>query len=959
MLGQSVSVASGTYQFNDPHAGNKSVTIAGATLNNSDFTLGAVTAGTGVITPAPVTATVNGANKTYDATIADPGASATLAGVVTGDSLNLNATYQFNDKNAAAGKPVNALNPSLVAGNQSTNVNDYTLASIAPGAADINKLHITGNTLAPSSMTYNGTSLLPNGGSVSLTNTIQGDTIGDTGGTFTLSSKNVGTRTVIASGTQLIGTDASNYVLDSVATTTTQITPATISGTASVPGGQMTYNATSSPTNGTVALNVLNPNDQVSFTGAFTLANPNVGTTTVGVANGQLQGPDAQNYVLAGNSIASGNITINPAPLTASVSAPSSMIYSGGAAPSAGSVVLNGLLSGNQLSYTGAALALTNGGNVGSNLSITALGGQLSGNSTLLNNYYLAASVAPATGINVTPAPLTASVVAPGSMTYSGGAAPSSGSVLLSGLLGGNQLSYAGAALSLSNGGNVGSNLSISATGGQLSGNSTMLSNYYLSGAIAPATGISVNPATLTASIVAPSSMQYSGGAAPTAGSVVLSGLLGGNQLSYSGATLALSNGGNVGSNLSIGATGGQLSGSLANNYVLSGAIAPATGISVTPAPLTAAVSAPSSITYSGGAAPSVGSVVLNGLLGGNQLSYSGAALALSNGGNVGSNLSIGATGGQLSGNSTLLNNYYLAGLITPATGISVTPAPLTAAVSAPSTMTYSGGAVPGAGSVALTGLLGGNTLSYTGATFALSNGGNVGSNLSIGATGGQLSGNGTLLNNYYLSGSIAPATGINVTPAPLTASVLAPSSITYSGTAAPSTGSVVLSGLLGGNQLSYTGSLLALSNGGNVGSNLSITSTGGQLSGSGAMSSNYYLASPVAPATGISVTPAPLTASVVAPTNIIYSGGAAPSSGSVTLSGLLGGNQLSFAGASLALSNGGNVGSNLSITGAGGQLSGNGTLLNNYYLAGSIAPATGINVTPAPLTASVVAPAA
>ena len=73
-------------------------------------------------------------------------------------------------------------------------------------------------------------------------------------------------------------------------------------------------------------------------------------------------------------------------------------------------------------------------------------------------------------------------------------------------------------------------------------------------------------------------------------------------------------------------------------------------------------------------------------------------------------------------------------------------------------------------------------------------------------------------------------------------------------------------------------------------------------------MSSNYYLASPIAPATGINVTPAILTASVSAPSSIAYSGNSTPSSGSVVLSGLLGGNQLSYSGATLSLSNG-NVG--------------------------------------------------
>ncbi|MFN2304374.1 MAG: YDG domain-containing protein, partial [Anaerolineales bacterium] len=58
----------------------------------------------------------------------------------------------------------------------------------------------------------------------SLSGAVSGDDVNLVGGTATFSDKNVGTdKTVTLTGASLSGTDAGNYVLDSVATTTADI----------------------------------------------------------------------------------------------------------------------------------------------------------------------------------------------------------------------------------------------------------------------------------------------------------------------------------------------------------------------------------------------------------------------------------------------------------------------------------------------------------------------------------------------------------------------------------------------------------------------------------------------------------------------------------------------------------------------------------------------------------------
>src|SRR5262249_18671209 len=123
VAGDSLSETSTSASFADKNVGNaKPVSVSGISLSGTDA--GNYTANANASTTANITAkglTVSGVtanNKVYDATIAATlnTGSATLSGVLSGDSVTLNAasaTGAFADKNAGTAKTVNVSALSL------------------------------------------------------------------------------------------------------------------------------------------------------------------------------------------------------------------------------------------------------------------------------------------------------------------------------------------------------------------------------------------------------------------------------------------------------------------------------------------------------------------------------------------------------------------------------------------------------------------------------------------------------------------------------------------------------------------------------------------------------------------------------------------------------------------------------------------------------------------------------
>src|SRR5438477_4528183 len=210
----------------------------------------------------------------------------------------------FSDKNVGNGKTVTLIGAIL----SGTDAPNYVLDSVASTTANITAKHITGKFTADNKV-YDGN----NSATVltrSLVDAITGDAVSLTGGTATFSDQNVGTgKTVTLTGAGLSGTDAPNYVLDSVATTTANITAKHITG--SFTADNKVYDGNNTVTVLTRSLSGVIAPDVVTLTGGTaTFADKNVGNgKVVTLTGGTLSGTDAGNYVLDSVATTTANIT--------------------------------------------------------------------------------------------------------------------------------------------------------------------------------------------------------------------------------------------------------------------------------------------------------------------------------------------------------------------------------------------------------------------------------------------------------------------------------------------------------------------------------------------------------------------------------------------------------------------------------------------------------------------------
>ena len=222
-------------------------------------------------------------------------------------------TGSFSDKNAGIDKTVTA--PVSITGG--TSMGNYTYNNTASTTADITPLGITGNFTA-ASKPYDG-----NNSAVVLTRTLTGvlgtDDVSLTGGTATFDNANVGNdKTVTLNGATLSGTDAGNYALSSLGTTTADITGRTLTIAAvshdKVYGSAYTFNTTTPPTDFTIS--GLQPGDAVT---SVTIASngaagtANVGTYPIVVSAAVISGSGNYNivYVPASMNVITKDLTVS------------------------------------------------------------------------------------------------------------------------------------------------------------------------------------------------------------------------------------------------------------------------------------------------------------------------------------------------------------------------------------------------------------------------------------------------------------------------------------------------------------------------------------------------------------------------------------------------------------------------------------------------------------------------
>ena len=215
---------------------------------------------------------------------------------------------------------------------------DYTLTGVT-GSVTIASLHIRGGFTA-STKTYDGT-VAATVLSVSLYGVLTGDPVALYGGTATFDTSNVGQGTTVTlAGASLIGADARDYVLDSVANTTASITKAHAS--ISITPYNVTYDGAAHTATGTatgVLGNILAGLDLTATTHTNAGSYSGVGWTFTDATG---------NYYNASGNI---NDSIAKADATISIT-PYSVTYNGAAHTAIGAAtgVLGNILAGLSLS---------------------------------------------------------------------------------------------------------------------------------------------------------------------------------------------------------------------------------------------------------------------------------------------------------------------------------------------------------------------------------------------------------------------------------------------------------------------------------------------------------------------------------------------------------------------------------------------------------------------------------
>ncbi len=873
----------------------KTVTVAGLTIggaSSGNYTLTQPTTTANITAKTLTISGVTANNKTYDGNttaVLNTG-SATLVGVVGGDSVTLStgsASGAFASKTVATAKTVTTSGFAI----GSTDAGNYTLTQPTT-TADITAATLTISGVTANNKAYDGTTTATlNTGSAALVGVIGGDSVTLSSGSATgaFASKTVANgKTVTTSGFALGSTDAGNYTLTQP-TTTANVTAKslTISG---VTANNKVYDATTAATlnTGSAALVGVVGGDAVNLdasgaSGAF--ATKTVGTAkTVSTSGFAITGADVSNYTLTQPSTTA-DITAKALTITGVTA--NNKVYNGNttAALNTGGATLVGVVGGDAVSLdstsaTGAFADKT----VATGKTVTTASFALTGGDA--GNYAL---TQPTTTADITAKTLTISGVTANKAYDGNTTAPlNTGSAALVGVVGGDTvtLDASGASGSFADK-TVANGKTVTTSGFAITGGDS--GNYALT---QPTFTANITAKALTVSGITASNKVYDGATAATIDttSAALVGVIGGETvtLDTSGAAGAFATK-TVGTGKTVTISGLALGGADAGNYTLT---SPTTTADITAKTLTVSGITANNKVYNGNTAASLntGGATLVGVVGGDTVTLNtGSATGAFSSKTVGTGKTVTVSGVAISGADS--GNYALT---QPTTTADITAKTLTLSGIAANNKVYDGNtsAVVNLGSAALVGVVGGDSVvldtgSATG-TFASKV---VGTAKTVTFAGFAI--NGTDAGNYTLTQP--SSTTANITAKGLTISGVTASNRVYDGTTAATlnTGSAALVGVVGGDTvtLDASGASGAFATK-IVGTAKTVTTSGFALGGGDA--GNYALTQP---ATTADITAKSLTISGVTASNKVYNGNttATLNTGSAALVGVVGGDTVSL----------------------------------------------------------------
>ena len=330
-----VLTLAGNASFADKNvAAGKVVSVSGITVTGTDsgnYTFNTTTATTANITAATLAVSATGVNKVYDGLM---GATATLGdNRIVGDVLTLAGNASFADKNVATGKAV-GVSGITVTGTDAAN---YSFNTTAATTANITAKALTVTGVTANNKVYDGTiAATVNTAGATYAGLVAGDVVtANVTGLF--ADKNVANGKTVSLTSSFTGTDAGNYSIAQISGLTANITPASL--TVSATGVNKVYDGLMGAT-ATLGDNRI-VGDVLTLAGNASFADKNVATgKAVSVSGIAATGVDSANYTF--NTTAATTADITPANLAVTGITANNKVYDGSAAATlAGTAVVS------------------------------------------------------------------------------------------------------------------------------------------------------------------------------------------------------------------------------------------------------------------------------------------------------------------------------------------------------------------------------------------------------------------------------------------------------------------------------------------------------------------------------------------------------------------------------------------------------------------------------------------
>jgi hypothetical protein len=833
----------------------------------------------------------------------------TLVGVLGSDSITLgnDTTGTFNNKNVGDGKPVST--DMTISG---TDASNYIIVQPTAITANITPLAIS-VTAAGQSKVYDGTTTA--NVNLSSAGVLPGDSVSFADTSANFDQSNVGTALPIAvAGITAGGTDGGNYTLiNTTATTNANITPVILNLTSTRVYDANTDAAATLFGNNGVLTGV--DGQTLTLSGTGTLSTKNVGTqqpfATGGLSTFTLTGVGsalASNYTLVGGT---DWVTITPFQLTVSGATAQDKVYDGTTLAQITGATLSSPFTGDTVTLSNDTTGTFATKNVGNDIGV-ATNMTLSGADA--GNY----SIVQPTGLNADITPLAITVTATGQNKVYDTTTTATVGLTGTGIISGDNISFTDSSATFADP-NVANGIPIAVSG--IAATGTDAGNYTFN--TTASTSANITPVILNLTSTRVYDANTDAAATLFGNNGVLTGIDG--QTLTLGGTGTLSTK-NVGTQQPFAAGGINsytltgIGSTLASNYTLIGGT---DWVTITPAILMVDGTVAANKVYDGNTLASLSGSTLVGVLGsdsitlGNDTSGTFATKNVGNGIAVSTNMTISGTDA---------GNY----IIEQPTNVAADITPLAITVTATGqNKTYDGTttATVGLGS---TGILAGDTVNFSDSS-ANFNTANAGNGIPIAVDG--ITGSGADAGNYTFN--TTANTSANINPAIINLS----GTQVYNGTTTINPSAFGTNGVVAG----VAGQTLILSGTGtaptkNVATNETFNLNSLALNGNdGSLASNYTL---VGGTDSVSITPLAITVTA-AGVDKVYNGTTADPGLTLSSSGEIPGDNLTFSGT--AAFNSPNAGNDIPISVTG--ITGTGNDLANYTF--NAAASTSANITP------------